>query len=988
MTHYVLVYKIITSYTGSYPGDGGGSPYTLTADNFLHVKLDDVANTLSLEYSSASTPGAGTIYTASLYDGPPNLYFGYGGVAELLTTSPYYQYCEGTTLHKVGTSNGFPYGTLSNNLNNSECLLAPVCDLDISSLYSITPATGPSNADGEITISAASSNGTIKYSLNPAFVYATDGQTSSTFSGLLPQFYTIYAKDAVGCQDNITFEIPVTTVYGVRHRLDFTDLHVLSGKSVRFDIEERAYVGAIEEMCGMESSPLIVRYEGDRDDPNIAMVPSHTTINIKVETEGQYTHLSTSASGTVDDRKYKGKLYIGEDIGSLELYHVGYAVPQFHQEPYLFPPYPLRVTFSDQLGEMKNHGFYDLYGNKIKGELKIIKVIAEILKKTSLELPIRCGVNVFDSGMTTAATDDPFDQAYIDTRIFRGAKDVPIKCDVVINEIMKTFRAQFFQSQGVWWIIRSSDAVGTFAYREFDVNGDYVSNSTFNPIVELGTPTEIRAGEGMFFINRSQLLEYVKNYGRFSIVNDLKKDGNLIDEGRFESEDIQELASGNQTFNRWNVLLGQGGVKFGHETVVNGDSTGAFYFDLESALTTQTDTILYSDVIPMDESQGHKIRLKFQYFITPIFKVPYIRLAWSFKVRVSTDLSYRWLTYLSNGSLGYSSTEQRNEIYVSSFDAWQTFDLLALTSYGGLPIDQFQISFYFHNHYGRDYADRAALKADTVTVYANPEGLKRMIVDDDTSKTAIYTSEYSLDADSPPQVLRPDDYNSVTNPVVWRLDKIISLGIGSQITGLVSRIKFDNVSLAFYPNILTPVTQIIDPPETLTYSEEVDDLVEPSFDMDVLLGDVIRFDDEFTRNERYIYRSYLRLSDGTPTLNWHRSGVLEAKRILQITLEDYIAQFSEPQRKLSGAKAANTIAHFVNCLRDTIDGTRYRPMTFDFDVLNAHYSPNACAVIAGEDGDPPVNLGQFHCRQFSSAFKRGSCLAVGVFDETFDETFE
>src|SRR6187455_545357 len=101
MTVYVLVYKIITTYSGTYPGDGGGSPYTLTADNYLHVKLDDVANTLSLEYSSASTPGAGTIYSTSLYDGPPNLYFGYGGFAELLSTFPYYQYCEGTTLHKV-----------------------------------------------------------------------------------------------------------------------------------------------------------------------------------------------------------------------------------------------------------------------------------------------------------------------------------------------------------------------------------------------------------------------------------------------------------------------------------------------------------------------------------------------------------------------------------------------------------------------------------------------------------------------------------------------------------------------------------------------------------------------------------------------------------------------------------------------------------------------------------------------------------------------
>lgn len=985
MTHYVLVYKIITTYSGSYPGSGGGSPYTLTADNFLHVKLDDVTHTLSLEYSSASTPGAGTIYTSSLFDGPPNLYFGYGGFAELLSPSPYYQYCEGTTLHKVGTSNGFPYGTLSTNLNNSECILAPVCDLDISSLYTITPATGPANADGAITISATSSNGTIKYSLNPSFVYATDGQTSPTFSGLLPAFYTIYAKDAVGCQDNITFEITITEVYGVRHRLEFTDLHVLSQKAIRFDIEERAYVGPIEEMCGADSDSVIVRYDGDRDDASRDFLPSSSILKILVETEGQYAHLFGQ-----DDRLHKGKLYIGDDFGSLELYHVGYLAPEFREEPYLFTPYGVSVTFSDQLGELKNKDFRDYYGNLIKGDLSMIKIIAEMLKKTNLELPIRCGVNVFEENMDQVATDDPFAQSYLDTRIFRGPKDVPLKCDYVLGEIMKVFRAQFFQSKGVWWIIRLSDAVGTFAYREFDIDGEYVSNSTFNPIIELDTPTAIRAGAGAMFINKSQLLTYVRNYGYFSITNDLKKDGNLIDEGRFESEDIQILGSGNETFNRWNVLLGQDGVKFGHETVNNGDSTGAFYFDFTSVNVDQVDTTLYSDHIPMDAGTGGKVRLKFQYMVTPEYKVPYIRVAWVLKIHFPGDDSFQWLTYLGNGSVGYSLTEQKNEIYVSQYDSWQTFDLLALLPTG--LIDYGIIEFHFHDHHGRDFADRADFKAFSVTTLSNPEGVKRMIIDDDTLKTAIYTSEYSFDAESFPDTIRPDDYHVTTNPVVWQLDKIINVGIGPQTIGLVSRFRFDNVSLAFYPLINLPTTHFIDPPETLLYEEEASAFVQPEMNLECLIGDMIRFDDEFTRNEINLYRSFIRLADGTPTQFWARSGVAEAKRILQITLEDYVAQFKEPQRKLSGAKITNTVLHFVNCLRDNIDGTRYRPMTFQFDVLNAIYTPDICGVVAGADGEPPVDFGQFDCMAFSSAFKRGSCLAdvveEGIFDLTFDESFE
>jgi len=486
------------------------------------------------------------------------------------------------------------------------------------------------------------------------------------------------------------------------------------------------------------------------------------------------------------------------------------------------------------------------------------------------------------------------------------------------------------------------------------------------------------------FINKSQLLQYVRNYGYFSITNDLKKDGNLIDEGRFESEDVQILGSGNETFNRWAVLLGQAGVTFGHETVVNGDSTGAFFFDFEPVVNNQADTQVYSDQIAITNGQGGQIRLKFQYFLTARYSVPYIRIAWVLKFHRISDDAMLYLTTLSNGSIGYVDTEQKNEIYVSSFNTWLTFDILQTMPTDA--VDYAVIEFYFHNHYGRDFADRAALKAFSVTTLANPEGVKRMIVDDDTLKTAIYTSEYSFDTELFPDIVVPDDYDGVTNPVIWRLDKIINLGGG---VGLLSRLKLDNVVLAFYPNVFLPTTHIIDPPETLLYEENVSDFVEPELNIEALIGDMIRFDEEFTRNEANLYRSYIRLSDGTPTQFWARNGVDEAKRILQIALEDYVSQFSEPQRKLSGAKITNTVLHFVNCLNDTIDGTRYRPMTFTFDALNAIYTPDIVGVLAGADGEPPYNPGQFDCRAFSSAFRRGTCLVEdGIFDFTFGPEFE
>lgn len=971
MTFDVLVYKIITNYSGSWPSDMGS--HTLSADNYIHVLLDDVTETFIVKYQASPFEGINILGT--LTDGP-HLFFGFDGAVTLETPQPYYQWCDGTQLNKVNVLNNFPYAFLSFFPGALECVIAPTCDLEINSLYSVTPASGPSTADGVITVTATSSNGTIKFSLDPDFDYATAGQLSGTFSGLLPDTYTIYAKDAIGCMDEITIEVLVTTVYGVRHRLDFTDLHHISQKAIRFDIEERAYVGAIEEMCGEGSNPIVVRYEGDRDDGSVAMVPSHSILRILVETEGQYTHLHQQ-----DDRKYRGKLYIGEDFGSLQLYHVGYAIPEFHAEPYLLPPYGLEVTFSDQLGEMKNLEFVDLNENKFKGDLKAIKIIAEILKKTGLELEIRCGINVFEENMAVVDTDDPLDQIYIDSRIYY---EPTLKCSDVLKSIIDPFRAQMFQSQGVWWIIRLSDSVGTFAYRGFDFNGDFDFNDEFNPIKELDTPTAVRAGAGAMFVNASQRLEYLRNFGYFAITHNLKKDGNLIDEGRFEAEDIIDLGSGNKMFKNWNATIGQPGTTFGHETVINGNSLGAFYFDFSMANNAQADSQLYSVVIPMDDFG--KYRFSFQYLVAARYKVPFIRIAWTLKFH-KVGGGYIWLCTAPNGSWQYELTEVKNELYVTEYDKWQTFEVMHPLNLA-IPTDSVEISFYAHNHYGRDFANEAAIRAFDLRGMENPLGVKRYMAGD-TGETNTYTSYYSDEADAFPDVVRPNNFTAGSSgrDWLWKLDSILNIGPG---VSFVERTKFDNVALAFYPLVFTPITQYIEPQETLTYSETTNVFVESDFTKDVLLGDMIRYNNEFERNERNIYRAYFRFSDGTPTQFWARSGVGESKNILQILLEDYIAQFSEPQRKLTGQKMTNTVLHFVNCLRDNIDGTRYRPLTFEFDVLNASYTPEMAAVMAGADGEPPLDPGQFDCRAFSSAFKVGTCVTVleeDIFDETFDESF-
>lgn len=1104
----VLIWDITANYSGSWDVEGGGSA-TINSGQTIVVKLDDTTHSLSAWQNG----------TNKLLNGP-NLFFGYGGSATLRTVAPFFKYCEGTTLHQVGTSNGFPYGTLSNNQNNSECQIAPTCDLEISNDYTITPATGPATADGSIVGTATSSNGVVKFSFDPDFeygdpfplnplepltdwvsfntssepmvwatgatptltvtpptvqvpaksdwfgppyvvgrliegvvyrysyqlisyadvstymyvrlvvgdvffnilrlktvdAYATPAGTTISgtfqfvapaevggsplrlallieypggvatgidasvelvsftdasgtpadpgvqedlnFTGLLPGNYTIYAKDAVGCQDSISFEIPVTTSYGVRYRMEYTDHLAESGKWNRLDIKQRSYSGPIEEICG-GAKPVTIRYEGDRDDPNVSLVASNATIELMVETSGQFNDMFLS-----DDRKYLVEHYIGDDEASIILYWTGYIVPEFHSEPYLFEPYPLTITASDGIGELKNKDFTDINDNNFRGDFKAIKLISEILKKTGLELDIHCGINVYDENMDE--NGDPLDQAFIDSRIYYK-KRVPQKCDYVLKSIMDPFRGQMFQSKGVWWIIRLSDAVGTFPYRQFNFNGELEGDSTINTLFELDFPSAIHPLGKAMFANRTQLLTFVRNYGYFAITHNLGKDGNLIDTGAFESEDIIQLASGNYTFQDWNVLLGQAGVKYGHETVVNSDSTGAFYFDFTAAVGNQVDTKLYSVEIPLQSSTG-RMGFKFQYFVTPEYNVPYIRIAWTLKLRMGDD-TYRWLTYATNGAVTYDFVEQKNDVYVTQYDSWQTVDLLIDVPTAIITAESVEIAFYFHDHEGRDFDSIADLKAFVPSTLSNPNGAKRMVAGD-PGETNIYTCEYSFDVEDLPKVVRPNTYDegAANFRWLWRLDKIINV---SENSALVRRVKFDNVSLAFYPKITQPTTQIIVPPESLTYAEETDPLVISDFTKSVILGDMIRFDDTLLMNENNLYRGYFRLEDGTPTQNWHRLGVDESKRLLQITLEDYRDQFKLPQRRLSGLKITTNVLHFINCLRDNVDGTRYRPMTFEFDTVNAMYTPDMSGILAGASGEPPLVVGEFNEPEFTDDYNTG-----------------
>src|SRR6185503_10688255 len=324
----VLTYQITTTFN---------SPFaSFQAGYYIQCYFADSTETYSA-YLTADYNGA-SIISGPLSSGP-NLFYGDGGAVTRVfpsSSSNLYQFCDGTTLKYTRVIPGLPYAALGLDLNSSLCVISPICDLLFQAGRTvITETTGPSTADGSFSVFAYSSNGIVKYFLDDvAFDYDTQGQTSGNFANKLPGTYTVYAKDGLGgCIDSIVIVVPVTKQYGIRWKMEYTDLN---GMDTRLEILERAFEGEETEICAGET-PIIVSHFGNENDPYQSIVTSSLEMQLLTELNEENKYDDIFAA---DDRKYLVKFF--KDTGeTLE------PIPVPEIDPLTLPETPTLSGMSD-----------------------------------------------------------------------------------------------------------------------------------------------------------------------------------------------------------------------------------------------------------------------------------------------------------------------------------------------------------------------------------------------------------------------------------------------------------------------------------------------------------------------------------------------------------------------------------------------------------------------------------------------------------------
>lgn len=623
----------------------------------------------------------------------------------------------------------------------------------------------------------------------------------------------------------------------------------------------------------------------------------------------------------------------------------GYVIPQFNTNPDLLGPYPTKVTATDGLADLKNYDFLDTSGNDFKGDISVIKILSEMLSSTSLGINIRSCANVFDSGMGETSNDDPLLQAFVKADIFYSSADEPKDCEYVVKSVLEPFGARLFQSNGVWWIERIEYSVSTTkTYREFDFKGEYVGFAVSTVIKHIYAPT---VGEEFVWKDRSQTITYNQNYGKFLITHDLSKDGNLIDEGRFEKKDLQPTPGG-QFFNNWNIFIGQNGMTYGLQNVDSDNSTGALYVNWNPDIisTPQNDSYIYSNPVPIELDPGDSFKVFFDVSAIPNYVVRYLRIAWRMVI-VNNDNGDKYEfkpSYGSNTQYEINPLQDvKNNIFIEDFNEFKTIELGPFGLNNSIHNATVQLFFYFHNHAYRDFQTLAGLRAlGTAGI-----GDQRVYTTDGTN-TYYYKTAASTAPESIPQIIRPDDYDVSTNPVEWLLQESYFLGQGAPLT---KQILFDNVKISTY--ILSDGV-LLDPPQNAVYTKIVNQFSKSTLSKPVFLGDTPEFN-----NSPEVYNGYFRLDDGTPTQNWHRHGITEQKLLLEILNNDLATQLSEPCKKLSGSGRAFSLIRYINWLLDNGNTDRYCHTNMVFDDKNCYYNVNLVNIKTGDDGEPPVDLSSF-----------------------------
>lgn len=641
-----------------------------------------------------------------------------------------------------------------------------------------------------------------------------------------------------------------------------------------------------------------------------------------------------SAAGTTNGHQLKGVYKI---------------LPQQYREEYKAQPYYVSVNATDGLAELKNYFLIQGDGQKYFGTINLIKLVAYCLAPIKLGLNIRCACNLYAEDMDQGAEDDPFDQGYIDFECFYLAEKEPT-LEFVLCSILEPFGARITQWEGRWNIVRVDEMIEAYDYREFDSNGVYVANGSFDPVIDIEYPDDA-GDEDVMLANADHNLEIKPGYGRLKGIYKLGLKPNILKNGDFRLKSFYSPEFNQYFFNLnkegWTLVNAGYAITENYEFL---DQNNIAY-----VISSGTDTLFSAnagEAYVQSETYTVKMGTNNQLKITVRCKVNRASVVFGTSVntidvpytKVRMIVRYGILYLQSNGTWG--SDVNILVFHTSEFNKYVEYEIIARQPTTEDPVNgmDFKVLVYHSYIFHAQFANQAALEAfptwDTVNQTV-PIGYKTELKV--TGGTFDYIHYYELEentsAPSGTDIIRPDDY-AAGNERQWILKARRAIVV---VSGLdIFSMAIDRIQVEYLTDGKSPIDAIVrtvqgESNNQLTLERELiigsySNLIVTEVSLGIDLGVFfpsggLAITTTNILSADLIYTGYLRSSLGVGYENFARDGVAESDKLHGILLKSYAVQYQRSWRLLRGSIYAKSWFGLLNVARNVNDSDRiYLPM--------------------------------------------------------------
>jgi hypothetical protein len=852
---------------------------------------------------------------------------------------------------------GFPYVYCVPQPNSASCGVDPTpCNLQFSGTPQIVPASAENVNDGSVTVRATSSRQPIQYKIGTDFIFDDpDVQTDGEFAGLYPGTYTIYIRDFANCRQSVQVIVGINNTFSPQYTMEYNDN---LGNPTKVVIARRAWDGGNTDVIGGDVVfERQLRGEGSTDKFE-TILSGQATLKLTSMTDFQFGSIFTNDPNELRLLYYK-------DVGAgYVLKWTGRVLPQQYQEEYKAPPYYVSVVATDGLADLKNLIFAQDDGQQFLGSMRALELIGWILRKTGLEFHIRSAVNMYAAEMDDDDTDDPLYQAYVDVETYYLAQGAP-NLEFVLRCLLEPFGARVLQENNMWHIVRVEELAHTYKYRDYTADGMVlITNGEFNPLVNVDVPS---AENRLCWSNLDQQLLLTGGFGRIKIFYTLGLKRNILRNGDFRLQSVYNAILDQYEF-RIDIqgfqLIPVGyGITESYEVV---DNTSVAYVITGDANTTGEAYIISdSYFVKMGSNNSLKLTLKvkiplpkYSTFLLPNFQSDY-RIPYQ---RVRVQVQYGPYYLRADGA--WTTTPNIFSFFVSDYQKYQDLTLTAPQPDAGAADGyDLTVKLFHSNLFYAEFDNVTDLKAkqtwDEVNDLFLPTGTRTELYDGTIAIGTLiyYELQQNTDAEAIPQIIRPDDYDAVDNPVQWvRVDYILAFQ-----DNRTQPFFIDSIGIEFLTDGESAIDTVVrDIPaeggntatlERTIYHGSYSSIIETIPYNDFAFGVLFRF--VWTGNTpiirtrvqnilspEIIYTGYFRSSEGVGYTVWGRDGVVGVDSMHGQYLKQYAAQYDSSWRKITGSLYSDQrYMDFLSTIVDVFNGEKlYIPISLTINDRDSKYN--------------------------------------------------